>query len=299
MRNIQTSQTNLLSYLELLAANIIWGGTFVTAKYALEALSPILLALIRFVISSLFFLPIIYLSWRRGQYVKRRDFRTIILLGLLGVTFFYVFQFLGLKYTTATNVSLLITLIPIFTLLFSSKLLKEKFGPAKIGGIGISFLGAVLVITNGSLNISTRTNDIIGALFILSNVICWVLYTVIGKKILKQYPAGLITSYAVIIGTLLMIPMAILWGSFKEIANLNLAQWISVFYLGIFGSFIGYLLWYHGLKKVKASTASTFIYLIPLVTIILASSLLGEVITLYTLIGGIMIILGVFLVTRY
>jgi len=77
--------------IELLMANITWGGTFVVAKYALEELSPILLALTRLVISSLFFLSIIYLSRRRGQYAKRRDFRTIILLGLLGFIFFYVF----------------------------------------------------------------------------------------------------------------------------------------------------------------------------------------------------------------
>ncbi|MBZ9578672.1 DMT family transporter [Patescibacteria group bacterium] len=142
--------TTLLSYLELLIANVIWGGTFVAAKHALEAISPILLALTRFVISSLLFLPIIYLAWKKGQYIKKEDFKTIILLGLLGITFYFTFQFLGLEYTTATNASLLIALIPIFTLFFSAKILKEKSSLGKIGAIVISFFGAGLVIMNGA-----------------------------------------------------------------------------------------------------------------------------------------------------
>ncbi|MBZ9578673.1 EamA family transporter [Patescibacteria group bacterium] len=83
-------------------------------------------------------------------------------------------------------------------------------------------------------------NDIIGALFIFSNVIYWSLYIVIGKKILKKYSAELVTSYTVIFGTLLMIPTAILWGNLSEITNLNLSYWISILYLGILGSFVGF-----------------------------------------------------------
>src|SRR6056297_618366 len=119
----------LISHGELLVVAIIWGATFVAAKYALQTLNPVSLAAIRFLISSILFLPIIYRERKKGNSIEKKDRKTVVVLGLLGVTFFYLFQFLGLEYTTATNVSLLIALIPLFTSGLSVKLLEEKFEP--------------------------------------------------------------------------------------------------------------------------------------------------------------------------
>ncbi len=290
--------SKLLSYLELSAVSVIWGATFIAAKQALEVTSPIILASTRFVISSLLFLPVVYRNWKKGRSIDRQDVKTIILLGLLGVTFFYIFQFLGLEYTTATNVSLLIALIPAFTLLLSVKMLKERLSTMKVVSMGISLLGAFLVVTNGHFDLSARIDDLIGALFIFSNIICWSLYTVIGKKVLQKYPAEIVTAHIVIWGTGLMMPIAFIWGDLTEIANLGLIHWVAILYLGIFGSFIAYFLWYHALEKVDASKASTFLYFIPLVTIILASVFLKEPVTPYILTGGFMIITGVYFTTK-
>lgn len=290
--------SKLLSYLELSAVSVIWGATFIAAKQALEVTSPIILASTRFVISSLLFLPVVYRNWKKGRSIDRQDVKTIILLGLLGVTFFYIFQFLGLEYTTATNVSLLIALIPAFTLLLSVKMLKERLSIMKVVSMGISLLGAFLVVTNGHFDLSARIDDLIGALFIFSNIICWSLYTVIGKKVLQKYPAEIVTAHIVIWGTGLMMPIAFIWGDLTEIANLGLIHWVAILYLGIFGSFIAYFLWYHALEKVDASKASTFLYFIPLVTIILASVFLKEPVTPYILTGGFMIITGVYFTTK-
>ncbi len=284
----------LISHGELLVVAIIWGATFVAAKYALQTLNPVSLAAIRFLISSILFLPIIYRERKKGNSIEKKDRKTVVVLGLLGVTFFYLFQFLGLEYTTATNVSLLIALIPLFTSGLSVKLLEEKFEPKRIAGIMASLIGAGIVITNGKLNISTRINDLIGAGFIMTNIICWSFYTVIGKKILKKYPSRVVTAHSVVWGTVFLIPITLIWGNAAEVVEMNLSSWGSVLYLGVFGSFLAYLLWYDGLKWITASSASSFIYLQPLVTIVVAHFWLGEPITLYVIAGGLLITGGVY-----
>jgi len=292
-----------LHYLELLIVVVIWGATFVAAKYALQKFPPVQLAFIRFMIASFLFIPIIYLTKKKhGIYIKKENFPLLSFLALLGVTLLMIFQFFGLKYTTATNVSLLLTLIPIFTLFFSIKFLKEGINFWIILGVILGFIGAFLVITNGSFfDLEARRNDVIGSLFIFSNVICWSLYTVFSKKILEKYPVELVTAYVIIFGTLFMIPFLFILGNntdFKIFYNLNIYHWFSLLYLAVCGSFIGYLLWFRALKYIKASTVTTFLYLEPLSTIILANLLLGEVLTIYILIGGIMIIFGVFFATK-
>jgi len=293
------NKSDLIGHAELFIVALIWGATFVAAKSVLAVLNPVSLAFARFLISSILFLPIIFRERKKGNSIEKGDIKTIIILGLLGVTFFYVFQFLGLEYTSATNVSLLIALIPIFTTGLSTRILKENTNPKKLMGLILSLLGVGLVITNGKLNISTRTNDLIGAGFILINVLCWSVYTVIGKKILKKYPSKTITAHSVLWGTALMIPLALIWGDVSEIVNLTFIHLLSLLYLGILGSFVAYLLWYDGLKKVNASTASSFLYFQPLVTIVVAHFWLGDEITPYIIIGGILIISGVYFVAGH
>lgn len=295
---IVMEKTIVLRYLELLIVVIIWGASFVASKYALQSLSPVLLTFTRFTIASFLFAPIIYLKKKIRQNIERKDVPMLALLGLLGITLLMILQLFGLKYTSATNVSLLITLTPIITLLLSRKILKEKTSIFMILGIVMGLIGAFLVVTNGSLGISTRTNDLIGAMFIFSNIICWSLYTVLGKKILEKYPADLVTAYVTIFGTLLIVPFLLAFNeNFGVYGNLDLYHWTSIMYLAFFSSFIGYSLWYRVLKYLKASTVTTFMYIEPLSTIILANLLLREVLTIYVLFGGVMIILGVFFAT--
>ncbi|MFP4647243.1 MAG: DMT family transporter [Candidatus Acetothermia bacterium] len=287
-------KAKLLSFSELFLVAVIWGATFPAAKYALEVLNPVTLTALRFAISSVLFLPVIFWSRKESRLLYQNDFWTVILLGLLGVTLFYIFQFLGLQYTTATNVSLLISLIPIFTSGLAARALKEPLGKLKVLGLVISFLGAGLVITGGQFNLSARGSDLIGAGFIMTNIICWSFYTVLGKKILQKYSSRTVTAHSVVWGTILVIPPALTWGSLGELAKMGLSQWLSVLYLGVLGSFLAYLLWYDGLKRIQASSASTFIYLQPLVTIVVAYFWLGEEVTLTILGGGALILSGVY-----
>lgn len=288
----------VLGYIELTIVALIWGATFVAAKDALAILNPVTLAFLRFLISSVLFLPLIYRDRQKGISIDTGDRGITIILGLLSVTCFYVFQFLGLEYTSATNVSLLIALIPIFTSGLSSKWLQEEISKKKVLGLLSSLLGVGIVITNGRFNISTQLSDLIGVGFILINVVCWSLYTVLAKQVLKKYPARTVTAHSVVWGTGLMIPIFLIWGNLEKIAQLNSIRWLSVLYLGILGSFLAYLLWYNGLQKTPVSTASSFIYLQPLVTIIVAHFWLGETITPYIVIGAIMTVSGVYFVTE-
>ncbi|HEY3316463.1 MAG TPA: EamA family transporter, partial [Bacillota bacterium] len=214
----------------------------------------------------------------------------------LGVTIFYWLQYTGVSYTTATNVSLLVTLSPIWTTLFSRRVLGERLARKQLVGIAGAFIGALLVVSRGRLDLATSRNDAIGALFILANTLAWAGYTVLGKRAIETRPAFFVTAWASLLGLAMMVPPLVWTGGLRSGFHLTPGTWVAVIYLGIVCTAVGYSLWYYALQSVTASVASTSVYLEPLVTAILAMAILGERLHTFTVIGGVAIVAGIWTV---
>lgn len=281
--------------LALLFTMLVWAGSFVFIKIGLREIEPYNLAFYRFAIAS----PIIIIAVQlrnRLQMVKIEDIPLIIVLAITGVTSLYAVQFLALTYTTATNSSILMNTSVIFIALMSL-FLGEKFTKPKTFGVCLSFIGVILVVSNGNLDfLSSKT--FVGDVLMVFDGFLWAVYTVLGKSMLEKYNPESLTAYAFAIGSTLLFPLAI----YESLANplyFSITAWISLLYLAVLCSVFAYLAWYSALTVMDATKVGVFIYVIPFFTAVMAHLVLGEDIGIFTILGGILTILGIYLVERY
>lgn len=282
-------------HLELLFVVAIWAGTFVATKIVLTEISPALSALYRYLIASLILLLI---DFHNPERVRRQDYPLIIFLSLTGVTLYYLLQHYGIKYTNATEASILISLSPVFIGIISWLLLGEKLGPYTLLGLGISFTGCLLVITQGKSAFTHLDNRFWGNLLILLTAVSWALYSAYGKRMLQLYSPRTIIKYTTVIGTLFICPFAI-----AELGRgvnwfVSWKIFLNLLYLGGLASVYGYLAWYRGLGRLPAVTVGSYLYFRPLLTGIIAAIILHEKVGWSTIIGCILVIAGTYLTNK-
>jgi drug/metabolite transporter (DMT)-like permease len=279
----------------LLAIAVFWASSFIFIKWGLLELGPFNLAFWRFLIASPLLFSFVYYR-KRGELLnfERKELLLLLALGLTGVSLLYTVQFVALKFTTATNASILINSSVLFIALFSIPLLGERINSARASGIIIGMLGISLVLSNGKLNFfssSTFTGDIL----MIFDGLLWAVYTIAGKSLLEKHKADELTAWAFVLGTLTLLPF-LLFEGFQ--IPLKMLTWTSILFLAFFCSFIAYLVWYKVLEDEDASKVAIYIYMIPFFTAIMAFFLLNEKITPIKIFGGILTILGVYLAER-
>lgn len=284
-------------YMEALFAVVVWGGTFIATKIALRDISPATLVWLRFGIGVLVLGSAVAL---RNQFAlpARRDLAYFTLLGFLGVTLHQWLQATGLLTAQATTSAWIVSTIPIFTALLGWFILKERLGWLRLAGILVAFTGVLLVVSGGNLrSVGTVGAATIGDLLILLSAVNWAIFSVLSRRGLQHHPAARMMFYVMLMGWLLSNVWLFGPGpGLSEIPALTRTGWTSVLLLGVFGSGLAYIAWYDALRELPASQLSVFIYIEPLVTLVLAASILGETITLASVVGGAMIIGGVYAV---
>jgi len=292
-------KTRLLPTLSALFAVIIWGGTFIATKIALREVSPVTIIWMRFGIGALI-LGMAVSVRRQFALPSKNDLAYFALLGFIGVTFHQWLQATGLQTARATTTAWIVATIPVFTALLGWLVLKEKMNLARVGGIAIAALGVLLIVSNGDLSalVSGETGAI-GDLLILISAPNWAVYTILSRRELARHPAARMMFYVMLFGWLFACAWIFGFGpALKEIPRLSASGWTSILALGTFGSGLAYIAWYDALQAIPASQLGVFINIEPLVTMMLAAPMLGEQITLISLLGGAIIIFGVWLVNR-
>jgi drug/metabolite transporter (DMT)-like permease len=189
----------------------------------------------------------------------------------------------------------LVGLTPIWSALLSAWTLRERFGPVKLLGLALGFAGAVVVVTRGGaapLGLPSTRGD----LLILASTLNWALYTVLGHGTLKRLGPMRATAGAMLFGWLMLLPILVRAGAFRDYARLSPAGWAGVLFLGIACSGLGYLFWYRALARIEASRVAAFLYLEPLVTLGAAVAMLREPVSAATVLGGLLLLGGVVLV---
>ncbi len=265
---------------------LTWAGSFIAVKIGVRELSPVQIAFLRFAVASPFMLLVVFLKKKKMR-MPLNEFPALIVLALSGVTLLYLFQFTGIKYTTASSSAVLINTNVIFIAILSFIFLKEKLSVKKVGGIVMGFSGVILIVGDASFTGITMK----GNLLIILSASCWAVYSVVGKKLLEKYDALTITTYAFIIGTFMFIPFM------KEgiPAGISLTGWAVIFYLAVLCSVFGYIAWYYALADAEASKVAIFLNLIPLFAMLLSYFILKEKIGMPILAGAFFIITGIYL----
>ena len=280
--------TPLLLAAAILITMVLWGSAYGFIRLALDGYGPGELALLRYIVASL--LLAVMAIVRRAPLPRWKDLPIVFVLGLLGIAVYHVALNWGEITVPSGTASLLIATSPVFTALLATTFLGERPGVRGWGGIAICSIGVALVVIGrpGKLAIDRH------ALLVLVASISAAGYTAIQKPYLRRYTPSQLSSYTTWAGTLLLL--VFLPGVFRQWHTAAFKATASAFYLGIFPAAIGYITWTYILSQMPASRAVSVLYVIPPVAALFGWMLRGEIPASLTIIGGVVVVIGVFLV---
>ncbi len=294
-----THRSKITIYLEALFAVVVWGGTFIATKLALRDASPATIVWLRFGMGVLILGSTVILR-RQFALPARHEWGYFALIGFLGVTFHQWLQATGLQTAAATTTAWIVATIPIFTALLGWIFLRETLGRVRIFGIALAAFGVLVIVSKGNLfSLLNGSFGTFGDFLILISAVNWAVFSVLSRRGLAKHPAARMMFYVMLLGWIFASLWLFAFGpGWSEIPGITPSGWVSVLILGIFGSGLAYIAWYDALQVLPASQLGVFIYIEPLVTVVVAAFLLAEPITVASLAGGAVTILGIYLVNR-
>jgi drug/metabolite transporter (DMT)-like permease len=289
-KNIMSNST-LWLVAGLVIINAFWGASGVAIKEAYGQLSTIEIVTLRFAIAAPLLLTAT-LIWkgRSALRIDLKDVPYLALLATIGITLSFFMQVWSLDYTTATNFTLIFNLSTFMIIFLCIAMFGEKLTRNKLIGAAVAFLGLALITTNGNFGVSPH---LLGDGIALIGTIFWAIYTVLGKKMNEKYSALTVLNYVFLFASLELIPFYLASPHMSPLA-FDSTTWISLGFLTICCSLIAFLVYNYSLEKLSASTVALFIYVMPLSGVLLAAIVLGESLTIFTLIGALMIIFGMY-----
>lgn len=268
----------------------VWGVSFVSTSKLLDAgIQPTEIYIIRFVIA---YLVILALTFRKIMSDSLKDEVLFMICGLCGGSIYYIGENTALQYTLVTNVSLLVTLSPIITVLLTKMMYKtEQLSKGFIVGSIIAFIGVACVIFNSSFNIEVKP---LGDLLSIFAAVSFAIYCIVVKKLNARYDTLFISRKIFFYGVITALPFLTFQDHFMDFAILKEpVVWMHILFLGVVCSMLAFILWNEAINKLGASRASNYLYFSPLITLIASVWLLNENVSIVGYIGCALTIGGV------
>ena len=291
-------KSKLFPYIEAGFSAVVWGASFIATKIALAEISPITIVWLRFLMGVVI-LGMAVILRKQFALPNKSEWGYFALLGFLGITFHQWLQSNGLKTSEAGTTAWIVATTPIFMALLGWLILKEKLNGIKILGIVLAFMGVLLVVSHGNIaSISIGKFGAPGDVLILISAINWAVFSALSRRGLKTYSASLMIFYVMLLGWIFSSVLFIGSGTYIEIPALSLNGWLGVTFLGVLCSGLAYIAWYDALQVLSTANTGVFLYIEPLIAVVVAFFVLGEPITVASLIGGGVILFGVWLVNK-
>jgi drug/metabolite transporter (DMT)-like permease len=284
-------------YAKLVLVALAWGGTFIGARILTAEMAPVTAAFWRYVVASAALMAIAFALEGGLPRLDRRQWLGVFLLGATGVAAFNLLFMFGLETVTASRGSLIVALNPAATLLGAALFLHEPLTRNKAAGIVLALVGVSVVLGHGDpRNIVAGTVGV-GELALVGCVLAWATYTLLGKRILQGLSPIAATTYAALIGTAMLAVAAAGTGHLA----LPQATWrtsLALGFVGVFGTALAFVWFYEGVRAIGPARAAVFINLVPVAAITLGVLLLGEPLELSMLVGGAMVVTGIYVINR-
>jgi len=287
-----------VAILEGFVAVLIWGASFIATKVALADASPVTIVWLRFAMGVVV-LGVAAGVRRQFAVVSPRELATFALLGLIGITFHQWLQSNALVTSQASTSGWLVATTPIFMAVLARLVLGERLSWPRAAGVALAALGVLLVVSKD--NPATLLAGRFGApgdVLILLSAPNWAVFSVLSRGALKRHPATRMMFYVMTLGWLFTSVLFFTGPGFSEIGRITPRGWSALAFLGIACSGLAYIAWYDALQHMPASQVGALLYLEPLVAMTVAAVVLSEPILLSTVVGGAVILLGVWLVNR-
>lgn len=281
------------AYLVLLVANAIYGTSYVATRIVLHDVGPATLAVARLALGAMVIVPLAFLQAARDRRLSRADRWNVFWMGVLGFAAAFGFANWGMARSTATNAALLITVEPISLILLSPVFLGERLTRRELVGAVLTLVGAVLVVLNGLPGLSvTFAPHWRGDILLVLSGLSYAAYSLIGRGVLARHAALPVTAWSIVWGLVAMLPFGALeWLDGHRPVWTPVAIWGTV-YLAIAVTALGYLVWNYALERVEAPRLALFVNVQPVVGALLGVWWLREPLTVFTVIGGLLVLLG-------
>ena len=285
-----------MPYFVALFVVLIWGTTFVSSKVLLNSgLLPADIFFVRFVMA---YCCMLCISHKRLFANSVADELTLVGLGLMGGSIYFLVENMALLHSTASNVSILVSTTPLVTAMLLAIFYKsERLSMRQIFGSILAFVGVVLVVLNGQFILHLNP---LGDALALGASFTWGFYSLFMRRIMGRYSADFITRKVFFYGLVTILP----YFAFVNPLNIdlltsgNMTIWSNLIFLGIIASTGGYLLWNWVMRKLGAVKSTNFIYLQSLVAMVAGHVILGERITFMAIAGAVILIAGMILAVR-
>lgn len=284
-------------YLLLALASLFWSGNHIIGRAAANDVPPFGIATLRWALPALFLYPFARQHLVRDWPLIKKQWGILVLLSLTGGSLFSAFQYLGLRYTTALNVSVLNSFGPALIAAVAALLFRDRLLPVQMVGIATSFLGVLIIITKLDVEVAANLQLNVGDLLILFNMVLWGIYS----AYLRLMPRIHWLSFTCVLGAVAALGSApiMVWEycvgwRFQPTALTA----FTIVYVAIFPSALAYAAWNRGVEVIGGNRAAPFLHLVPLYSALLAYVFLGERLMTYHLLGFALILCGLYFAAR-
>lgn len=291
---VGTNRT-VLYHLVAFATVAVWGTTFVSTKVLiLNGLSPAQIFTLRF---SIAYILMIAFNHKKLFSDNWKDELLMALLGVTGGSLYFLSENEALRFTTATNTSLIVCSCPLFaTLIIRICYRSARINTIQLLGSLLAFLGMVIVVLNGRFVLHLSP---VGDALAFTACICWAVYSLLMKIVSGRYGAAFITRKVFFYGVLTILPYYIICPGFPPVEVFSNPKVIgNLLFLGCLASMVCFLTWNWCIAKLGAVKATNWVYFNPITTMLFAWWVLGESITIYFLLGAVCILAGMYLADR-
>lgn len=288
-----TTRIGILNYGLVLALSVIWGLAFVAIRSVRLELSPANLTILRWLIASGGFLVLAPAFGRPKKPIQRSHIPRILLVSFASVVGYHLSLNYAETIVSAGLAGLLISLGPIFVVLLSAFFLKEKIGTRLVLALALGFAGALVLSINADLNFLQIT----GPLAVVLAAFMYSIFSVGSKPLVKEYGALPTAIWVAVIGTVFTLPL-VSGNLLTQVFALSLVGWLSVIYLAVVSTIAANIILYTLISKRAVSRLSVQLYLVPLVSLVGGILLLGESFSVFTVLGGSLLLVGIALATH-
>ncbi|MCV2401416.1 DMT family transporter [Marinomonas sp. C2222] len=285
------------AFIYLLLPIAFWSGNYILGRLSVSnGIDPYTISFLRWSGACLIMLPFAYKKLWLERKVIAENWPLLTLFGWLGICNYNLFLYIGLTSTTVTNAVLLNSIMPVMILITARILLGSRTSKLQNLGILVSTIGAIVIVSRGSLDTFIHLTISTGDLWIIAAAVSWAVYSVlIAKRPKDMSLIGFFTSTA-IIGLIFQAPLFFLFGE-TQLKNLTLGNLSTILYMALFASIGAFLCWNIGIQKLGAATAGQFIHLLPVFSIGLSVIFLGESLFSFHYFGIVLIFSGIFVAT--
>jgi len=282
----------------LTAVPLFWSFNWIVGRALASNVPPFAMTFLRWLVAIALMAPFALPHLARDWPVLRRQWKPMIVLGVLGVAGHNALAYYGLHYTTATNGLILNSCIPVMIIAISWMFLGERLSGVQLSGVVLSLFGVLTILSRGDVTVLAAFRLNIGDLFVLASILVWSLYT-IG---LRWRPVGVhFMSFLFVlacVGDIAVLPLATLELATGTRVELTLANVSAIAFVALFSSVLAYIAWNRGVELVGASIAGLFVHLMPVFGVVLAWIFLGERVAPFHLAGIVLILSGIYITTR-